>query len=564
MAWTFNAPQYTTATDIQNMICPENNKPALWQIMPIYSNAPKLVYYDNCAANLYAALRRQCTATPAPDKEFLIDFTDFFNTVIMGEITHILQDFDYSFNVWFNHLTANQQNAIDQLDTDKLDVRYTKMFCKAEKQMIEGGVMPKNRAISAMCEEHKYVMGPVVYALEQYFKQLKGYGGGKTWDDTANLINYWDHSGLTKVIQSDISGMDRSVTQEIKEIIQHTVYRHIEHKIKHVDLEVWQKHAYPVNTIIKADYYEDKELKSFGQTTMRGEVFSGSADTTFLNTLITLSFQRYVMERVLALDEEEFGIVAKGDDSVVTVQPNIDNTHIRKGFSKVYYDAANIKPYYSPYYLQHGCGMVLKFLSISEHLDDIDYCSTNTFKCHTCNSYKVTRKIDRFIYLTPWTDSIMNMKHEQQLAYMHNLYLSNLRWMDGLSIFSTLNNFLKTDVISDYSLSGKPRRIIPLAPEEAAWYLKMFNPDKDADTYKLQRAFGKNAAYSMINQKNELKPCCIKDYQKWLEHKLGINQFNTETIETDMKSHTNGIYHSPTLETALHHYDLYRESLLSS
>lgn len=173
--WRFRAPQYPTAVYVNSIQCKSlNDKVAITQIIPKFYNAPEIIYYDSCLANLYAALKRQFTATPQPNAVFLQKFEKWFLSVIMPEIKMLLSDFHYSYDVWYNHLTANQQRAMDDLSKDRntlLDI-YAVIFCKAEKQMMEAGAYPKNRAISAMCDAHKYVMGPVVYALEQYFKKI--------------------------------------------------------------------------------------------------------------------------------------------------------------------------------------------------------------------------------------------------------------------------------------------------------------------------------------------------------------------------------------------------------
>jgi len=558
--WRFNALQYPTVEYIANLQCIAEPRVALLQIMPTLYGAPDLVYYDNCVANLYAALRRQCTATPGPCVNYLNRFSDFFNNVIMVEIRDILNEFHYSYDVWYNHLTAAQQDSMDSLDLDNLFVRYVNIFCKAEKQLCENGELPKNRAISAMCEEHKYVMGPVVYALEQYFKKFKGYGGGKTWDETGKLISLWHECGFTRVIQSDISGMDRSVTQDIKTLIGHSIYREVEQYVHHVNLDVWRIHAYPTTTKISANYYDNDEPKTLGSSMMIGEVFSGSSDTTFFNTVVTVCFQRYVMEVELGLQPDEYDLTAKGDDSAIACSPSLATADIRAAFRRTYYDSKDIKGYHTSYLTSHGCGMVLKFLSISDDLADIDYCSTNCYHCEHCG-YRLTRKIDRFFYLTPWSDSIKDLQPQQQLAYMQNLYEANNYWMKGLDLFDPFNNKLNTNTKSNYTLSGKSRKQLVLSKSDAIWYNKMFDANNINRLYILQQKFGKNAAYSMINQDSTPKECCVQAYKAWLFNKLSLQQYHIDVIHNDIEKSEEKVY-SPFLLHGFELYDSYKTSLL--
>ncbi len=531
------------------------------QILPTLATAPRLVYYENCKANLYAALRRQWTAAPQPNDAFLDKFETYFRDVILVEIRELLHDFHYSYDVWYNHLTKQQQDAMDKLKPEDLHIRYVKIFCKCEKQLIENGEMPKNRAISALCEESKFVMGPVVYALEQYFKNFKGYGGGKNWTETADMFNMWRSKGWTKTSQSDISGMDRSVVQRLKRIIGHEIYRLVEPFITHVPLDVYQIHAYPVLTKIIAEYYVDKNMYTLGSSLMEGEVFSGSSDTTFFNTVVTAVMQRFVFEVVLAIPKDEYDLTAKGDDSANAMSPSVSNQDIRNAFNQVYYQAKDVKGAYTTYMPKHGCGMVLKFLSISEHLDDIDYCSTNCYYCEECG-YRLTRKIDRFIYLTPWSDSIVNLTDNERQAYMQSLYKSNLKWMDGLPIFSTLNNLLQTGVSSNAIKPGQMKKTRILSPTDQKWYETMFNVSREKRRAKLQQKFGKNAAYSILDQVSKTKPCCVKAYKLWLFNKCGLTESDILDVENDITLSSGDTYFSATLTKALEAYEEYKSTLL--
>lgn len=458
--------------------------------MPRLDTSSNLIYYDSCKANLYAAVRRQCTATPNPDDEFLDQLQSYFDNTIMPEIAYLLENFHYSFDVWYNHLDAAQQLEIDRIDSDKLETRFANIFCKCEKQEIVNSELPKNRTISAMCGQHKYVMGPVIYALEQYFKNFKGYCGGKTWNDLGLIYDEWLAKGFTKFVQSDISGMDRSVKRRLLAMIEQ-IYDLITPFIHHVDFETWKKHAFVTKTQIFANFFEDKFMDSLGFCTVFDKVFSGESSTTWKNTLINIIIIRFICEVLLKLLPNEYGLAGKGDDSGAALPSSISDTEVRTAFYKCYYPAKVTKHSFSPYYLRHGTGLTLKFLSISDTITDGDFCSTNTFYCHICKHHRITRKLDRFINLTPWSDTAHNLTDQQRLAYLHNLYLSNLKWCKGLPIFSQLNDKLRTNVTTKYTLNGKPRKVLPLKPTDKAWFDQMFDAKQLALTYKYQQQFGK-------------------------------------------------------------------------
>jgi hypothetical protein len=561
--WNLKIPKYPTRAYIADIICKDRLRIACVQMLPILRTAPKIAYYDNCVANLLAAVKRQATAVVGPNSDMLDQLECFVNTRIVPEWEDLLIDFDYSFNVWYNHLTTNQQLDMDKVDTGNLQNRFVKIFCKAEKQLIENGEWPKNRAISALCDEHKYVMGPIIYALEQYFKQWFGYAGGCTWDDLGSEYAQWQREGFTLNFQTDISGLDRSVVLRIIQIIKSKVFDIIRNKVKHVTLDDFDHHAYPTWTKITTTFYGKDEIIDLGTIQLLGLVYSGAMYTTWFNTIITIIVTRFVYEHFLGYTKQDYRLKAKGDDGQSIVQGGTDPLPIISIFNKCFIRAKYTKHHYAPRYLKHGLGLTLKYLSVSTRLDDLDFCSTNCFYCPQCDQYRLTRKIDRFLYLTPWTDSIHNMKRKDQLAYMENLYISNLRWMAGLPIFEALNDQLHTGVQSDYSLCGKQKKKLILTKLEQDWYDKLFDHEHVVRVADLQQKFGKNLAYSMISQVSGVQRCCIDSYYDWIKCKMGLTKYDITTIHQDIYNQVNGVYDSPLLSLGLQNLELYKATLLN-
>jgi hypothetical protein len=548
--WHINAPKYPTMQYVTDLICNKPAKLALTQIMPRLDTGNKLVYYDSCRANLYAAIRRQCTAIPGPDDCFMDQVEQYFIDTILPEISELLADFHYSYEVWYNHLDARQQSEIDKLDLSTVDVRNANIFCKCEKQEIVNGDLPKNRAISAMCVQHKYVMGPIIYALEQYFKKFKGYCGGKTWEDMGQLYDFWYEQGFTRFVQSDLSGMDRSVKRRLLKLIEY-IYDLITPHVTHVSKQSWTRHAFVQRTTIHAKYFEDKLMHNMGYCDVQDKVFSGESSTTWKNTTINVILLRFICEKLLQLPINGYGLAGKGDDSAAALPMSISPDIIRAAYYQCYYQAKLIKHPYASYYLKHGSGMVLKYLSISDTITDGDFCSTNTFYCTACKHHRLTRKLDRFINLTPWTDTAHNLTSTQRLAYMHNLHLANLKWCDGLPIFSQLNEKLRTNVISNYTLNGPERKTLNVSKPDIEWFEHMFNKKQVETTIKYQRLFGKNIAYSMIQQQSGIQKCCATSYYNWLSDKLDLDSDAVDIISNQIVSATGDLYQSALLTIGL-------------
>jgi len=540
---------------VNELMCKFDNKIAVVQILPVLDTAPRIKYYDNCSLTLEAACRRQCTAVPDPSVNKLNQLRSYVNTVIVPELNEIFAEFHYSYEVWFNHLTASQQDEILEIDDTCLHVRNCSIFCKGEKQQ-DAVDPPKNRCISALNSHHKKIMGPIVYAAEQYIKVFKGYSGGCNWEDLGNIYKQW-HDKDFKIVQCDISGMDRSVKMELKDIIFHTVYTILTPFVHHVSHELWQVHAFPVKTTMIANIFEKQELIDYGSATIDGTVFSGSCDTTFMNTLTTVVLQRFVMEVELGMAPDDYDLLGKGDDSAVGLPKQIEDATIQRAYASCYYFTNDITDNLVNQYRAHGFGMTLKFLQITPYIDDIDFCSTNCFYCSKCEKYRVTRRLDRFIELTPWSAAVIPMPPKMRLAYKQNLYESNLAWMQGLPIFTQLNDYLQTNVYVDYNLAGRAKRKLPVNEFDTIWKNKMFG-DKhhDEDVYK---KFGKNDYYSMINQVGSIQNCCATDYALWLEHKYNLSPLTINVICKQISEVTDSVYTCPLLTDALQYYGEYKK-----
>lgn len=555
-------PPYLNVERYRSLICPTDNSVGLIQIGPTFRSAPRLSFYHNCPLCLFAALKRQCICSPPPDPVALQRLQLYIKRVIEPEIIELLKDFEYYYNTWYNHLTANQQDEVEPchyMTDNELFTRFVKNFCKGEKQLNDSPIPPKNRCICAFCVTHKFVTGPVVYSLEQYFKKFKGYGGGKNWQETAELFNQWRELDY-KPIQSDMSGLDRSVSVELKRLIFHLVYKEIRHKIHHVTPEIFDRHVFTDTTSVFTGYFTKDGYVDMGRVAITGTVFSGSMDTTLMNTLLTTIVNRFVMEELLGLSIDEYDLTNKGDDNVTAVPSTFNHDKIVTAYKSVFLFSNQLKNYYAPLYIRHGFGLTLKFCSISFDLCDIDYCSTNTFYCEQCSSHRITRKLDRFIYLTPWSNSALNLSPNQQLAYMQNLHDSNNKWMKNLPIFRALNARFATGVYTKYTLVGKVKKTLELTDIERSWYQRLFKTSRNIRIVKLQQQFGNNDAYSMVDRETTLFDCCNNNYYKWLQNKLGLMREEVDVIENSILT-SDMTYESPVLEAAFDFHASYLSHL---
>lgn len=509
-------------------------KLGLKQVAPYITttdNTPYIepIIYHICQANNYAAIKRQCARVILPEKQTLKDFESWFDGIFRSEIQPILDSFVYNYDAWYNDLDLKQQQEVNKLDRDHLDLdnAYT-MFVKVEKQFYDNGKAPKNRCICSPNATHKYVMGPVVKALDECFRQLKGYCNGKNWEEMETFYNYCDHRGLTKTVQLDGSGFDRTQHQELKNMIDCRIYKHIADKITHVDPKTFLFYATPQKRKIKVQYFDKKNgLSSLGYVEARGQTFSGSADTTFGNTLRMSLYNRYVMEVILGLKPRDYDLVSKGDDVTVFVDPKITDTRIQKAYDIAFY-TKKYKPTEEDQY--HGLGQIAKYIKIGG-ISDVDFCSTTTFYAQDIESYKIIRQIHRFFMMTPWSRKALSYTTDELKCYLQGLYIANTLWMHNMPILSVYNKKLEQDMtnVKIVNKMGQSKENVELTDLHSFQNLKLY---LDRDFY-----------YSTKDRVSCRQPT-RQDYARYFLEKYNLSSDDIAEIEDQIRNSTEYVIQS--------------------
>lgn len=520
-------------------------KPGLKLIVPKISEANDVLIYHSCIANTYTAMRRDALAMPTADPVMVTEFDQYVESLMETEIIPILQDFDYDYNCWYNRLDNKQQKRIDAVKLENLKMRQYKMFCKLEKQEITSDVKnPKNRCICGPNEEYKYVMGPVVHALELLFKKrFKGYCSGRSWEEKEKVMNMRKQLGLIKTAQGDGSGFDRTQHIELKQSVEMRIYKWLaEHgKIKHVDVDTFLSQAMREDVEIIAATMEKlgkwTYFRNLGKVIKRGTVQSGNCDTSFGNTMRMCLYNRYIVEVLMKIEKTAYDLDAAGDDFCINFDMNVTNQEIQEAYAKAFVPATTMKNFEG----QHGLGQVLKFMKIGS-IEETDFCSTETFWSQQQQSYKITRKLDRFLTLTCYSRKALSMSKAEQKQYMMDLYNSNLEWMRGLPILTEYNDLLKhfsdkieltQQEIEDFQRVNerKERKIrnkirLPEKPE----YTKMYDNLHHERFTGLLSKFGKDDAYAMMDRVSD-KTGCAEDYYIYLSKIYGISRGEAEQIQ---------------------------------
>jgi len=513
-------------------------RPGLKKILPIVTELNPVLIYDNCKANIYTAIKRDSLGVTKPERRCVDLFIKYYDKIFDEEIAPLLDGFEYDFNSWYNHLNVKQQKNLKQVDFKFLKKRRYKMFCKAEKQEVTSNdKAPKNRCICGPNEEYKYVMGPVVHRLEAIFKKkFKGYCSGKNWSDRETDLNNRRRAGLRRVAQGDGSAFDRSQDHELK-YVERKIYNYLaDHGyIRHVDVDVFLQHALAKMVPIHADFMvkhgKHVYMESLGFINKTGGVQSGNCDTSFANTLRMVMYNRFVMEEYLHLEPQAYGLDCAGDDFAAFLPMTVSVEQAVEAYLQVFVQTK------TPGVPEFGnLGQVLKFLKFSD-IDGVDFCSTETYWSPRVQSYKITRRLDRFFTLTPYSRQALSMSHEEQRDYLLQLHESNLSWMRGLPILSEYNDLLRVFAHRQGTTkpvkvkNGRSAIILPTTAHFDKLYL-----DSSLERFKaLENALGSDDAYAFRDRVSD-KTDTELDYRDYLRDQYGLSRGEQYLLQRQLSS----------------------------
>jgi len=443
--WNVKQDGKKISFDGENAKCSCIKKKMLVQLADTKYKDP--IIYNDCFINILSAIRRLCQKMINPDPEVLIKFKNWFDRIFKDEIEEILNSFDYCPNQWFNGLSKEKQNDVIQYLNNEKGLMLTQhhysysMFVKMEKQITDGINSDKTRCIAAPHAYLKYAMGPITSRLETLFKtNFKGYKIGDNWEDWENNYKKYESMGLDKTFQLDGSGFDNTQHQKLKNIVDHKIYNYIRNNIHHISLEEYDKLFFSKRRTINLKQGYGNKSVYLGNLEIEGRTFSGSPDTSLMNTIRMICYNRFVVEEIMNCKEYE--LMVKGDDTVIFFRPNVNNDFIIKCFDKVFLEKKLNGTVYN-----HGLGQIAKFYKIGD-ISDIDFCSTHTVPIK--NGYKIVRQFYKMIVNDVWSDSGNSYNSRQLHTLVEDFVVSSKVWTKGSELLERFyQNMLKP--WSDYS-----------------------------------------------------------------------------------------------------------------
>jgi hypothetical protein len=394
----------------------------LRQVLPIpVAHKDQVIIYNACMITTFAAFKRQLKKVTLPDPNVLTQYYEFCRNFFKERIQPILdQEYDYSVCQWFNHNPAGKQaklkNALEDYNKNLHDKECLKvihdLFCKPEKQPIGG----KNRAISAIREIVKYITGPVVWRLEDLFTQYDahvdidhrvGYCGNKNTEQLGKFLEDRYSNGYEYVVEGDASGFDQTQFFELK-YIDVLIYNYVKEKVYHCDKDLFfNVSCTPVkDLILKVNQCDVAAAECIGT------VFSGSTDTTFMNTVRNATYQHFTLQKF----KNQYDVLAKGDDFSNPILTAIRND-VTSQYDKYWISKNDTGKPASGWY---GIAQIKKITKVVQ-LQDMEFCSNIVISNEKKNFFLVARQPDRMVLFAPVSRKAVNYNDSEMHEYLKDM-----------------------------------------------------------------------------------------------------------------------------------------------
>lgn len=406
-----------------------------------------------------------------PDPIIISEYHKYCDKLFEEEIEPLIRNFSYDVEAWMNHLkTYNKQQEVihyynnyklgkmtDHYYNDPSQHAYT-LFCKKEKQLV-GTKKPKCRAISAAPPLVKFIMGPVVQRLEQILNgRIHGYKLSfknkpcKTWNDMEEMYNEQFNKGFDSIIDIDGSAWDSTQHYDMKYLTNKIyLYLYDNNLIKHIDAELFKEvSTQRYRRLVAKNYNSEGKVEIIFSAIIDSTTFSGSPDTTFMNTMTNLSFNRYILHKY-GLHHNCYSMGCCGDDFNLLLSSE-DNTVLLREFINTHWLRAGL----NPKYVKNG------------DYSNITFCSTNIiqYKDGQQTKFKIVRQMDRMIPLSLISEKALHYSNGRLKYHYQELILGLKSWAGKMPFYSYFisayekqmnkipNNF-------EYDKPGKPKVYFP-------------------------------------------------------------------------------------------------------
>lgn len=440
---------YNFSTKVEDIICTCDGKGGIKQILEVPQDTPPVICYPQCPRALFTSAMRQTRDSALNVDPDIVKEYHASCLKQLDEMDDIFRNFEYNVEEFMDHLGSlpKQLEVLEYyIDFKENGTKYRPqwenndytLFAKKEKQLVtldDSGNLkyPKCRAISACPSNVKWIMGPVILALEKAFANYPGYKipyydkdfkatrPAKTWYEQEDVYKLLFDKGLVNSCDIDGSAWDSTMVTHMKFILFEAYRRLVKYgKIHHVDPELFLKIATQNTRKLIVKSFIDGKTRIIMNMSIDATTFSGSMDTTFGNTLINLSVAYFVRE-TLGLQWHEMPSFNAGDDHASF----FSNEHLHLPIEDV------------TRRIWTGLGLVPKHINIGD-FTTVTFCSTNLipYQHDKSTHFKIVRQISKLFPLSHYSVKAMALSSGQMKTYYNEMAIGNEAWDVGMPFYS--------------------------------------------------------------------------------------------------------------------------------
>lgn len=446
----------------------------------------------HCSRTELAACRRACSNKVGPDPIIKREFEVWFESTIIPEFMRALdkEELTVDLDKWFKEAgyPASYVDKIKKANNPESwgePYRY-EAFAKVEQQFTTtlhddkdtdlNNV--KERQICGPSDVKKLFANPFIHLLEGVaHRHLKQYCGRKNWLEICKTIEGWD---IINAIygSADGSGFDMTQLKWVNVLMNKLIIAASKHPnvswnepLSVDELIKVLRESEILRVMVEGVYYETEGRAS------------GDGWTTFGNTMLMMSYWRFVMDKL----NIPYELLVKGDDVLVC-------------FNAMY--RAQFDAHWPLYFAKtkeeqdHGLGQICTEIKLG-NITELDFLS-NHFFYDSLGFLRMTRIPARVIQTLSWSTKVTHLDGvlaRQEYCYSKGMCL--LAWARGLPIFETLGRKMV-----ELGKPGKRSEYDRYADGGRVWY--------DTDDKKA--------------------------YLKYLEHWYGFTESDIETAESQIKA----------------------------
>lgn len=199
------------------------------------------------------------------------------------------------------------------------------------------------------------------------------------------------------------------------------------------------------------DRHNQRKVRTYVQYYVLGTVFSGDCDTTLMNTIRMVLYNRYVNDKAGLVYGKDYIVYAKGDDFSVLYKDYVSDEMINKIYYK-YFLPKSSGPDEVTDIRQFGIGQILKFLDIGDP-STFKFCSLRSwYKDPFKSEITLTRDPSKLFNKALYSIKYKSYNEKQKYIYHIQQAISYITNYPGIDIFKQVAeaHFERARILKSY------------------------------------------------------------------------------------------------------------------